>query len=346
MTGGDILIHTFTVISQIDKRRYSELLQELEGLENKDERGLVTTYYNKHGLREIVLTARPQFDYYQIAIRVNPSVLLNQREVIGLMKEDQFGDVCKAFDRAKVDITSVNLPDLREWDANRVDYAYEVRTPLASQYVRLFKNGDIPNYLKPNKKSESSSLYLKSKTVNVNFYDKFEQQKQRAKEGKFADLVASRDILRFEVQCKNGKLNNMKSEGKVAGKNIENFVSPDLAKEIILHYFDWIIGTGTYLKLATAQRRVDEDKSLSKQSKRNLKYALELMAQARSISRARKQFIKGISIKNTQIYIEGIQDTFNVYLAQLQALGLNPVTIPRRWKNSDLPSLREEIQNA
>lgn len=86
-----------------------------------------------------------------------------------------------------------------------------------------------------------------------------------------------------------------------------------------------------------AIKRIQETK-WSSRKKENIKRWLQLIAQARSVSRARDQFIEGTILKNTQTLVKGTHNTFTNYIKACREIDVNLVTIPKDWKIKYIPN--------
>ena len=59
---------------------------------------------------------------------------------------------------------------------------------------------------------------------------------------------------------------------------------------------------------------------------------MRLIAQARSLSKGKQQFIEGgHNIKHTNTVVEGCESTFRKYLERLKEMNMHPVMIPKDW---------------
>lgn len=70
---------------------------------------------------------------------------------------------------------------------------------------------------------------------------------------------------------------------------------------------------------------------------------LRLIAQARSVNEAKKQFADGVKLKNTDVRMKGTVRTFNKYLKLLKDMEINPITVPKNWEVDILQNLSELI---
>lgn len=129
--------------------------------------------------------------------------------------------------------------------------------------MNLIKRSDIPQHYEEwmvydydahRKKRRPKSFYLYSKSVNINCYSKYLQLLNRSQENvekRYAPISpeiidASRNIIRFEVQCKYHKTYSLSQQAENLGNNSLNkyksLLHPVKCIEIISSYYKKIIG--------------------------------------------------------------------------------------------------------
>ncbi|MBM7872252.1 hypothetical protein JOC70_003807 [Clostridium pascui] len=344
------MIHTLSVSMNFSRHHYEELADLLGIDENTS---TVTKDYSSIGFREIRLlkTINQKIHYYGIEIKLNPKVLITGREDIGIISEKDINLLCEKFNnKMKNDIApGMDLLEFNNWTCKRIDYTTDIKVNDVKSYIRLFKKGDKPSSFKIDLK-EAGSLYLKSNSVIINFYDKEDEQLKKVlrKDENLSDSrkEAIKDILRLEVQCLPSKVNSIKRKKKFKSKSVIKFLSKDISEGIILSYYDATVGIGDYYTLEEAKKIIFKC-NYTERLKNSLISAMQLVAQSRSIWRAREQFVKGVIIKNTNPYVKlkGTKATFNNYIKLLSNLGINAVAIPREWGINYMPNIRKYILN-
>jgi hypothetical protein len=333
---GEKMIHTLTVSISFSKYHYDELVNLL-GIEDND--SSVTRGYSSIGFREIKILKieNEKVHYYGMDIKLNPKVLILEREDLGLVGEEDIFLLGEKFnDKIKnVIAPGIDLLEFSDWTCKRIDYTSDIKVNDVESYIKLFNKGDKPASFKIDLK-ESGSLYLKSNSVIINFYDKEDEQLKKASrngENQRGNLSeAARDILRVEVQCLPSKVNSIRKKKKFSDKRVVQFLMKDIAQEVILSYYDATVGIGDYYTLDEA-KKIIYDSNYSDRLKNSLINAMQLIAQARSIWKAREQYIKGVKIKNTNpvVELQGTKATFNNYITLLSDININAVSIPREW---------------
>lgn len=337
MGESDKMIHTLTIKYRIlSAREFDEIYKGLEARTGKKPRKIAIGEYKTEelrelGLSEIILTSKKidtskyKYNFMEITIRVNPVKLIGANK-LEVLKHDQVEVVKKIF-RQEVQKIHTNLPRLEHWTVNRIDYAVNINTPYVEEYIKLFQRADKPRVFRDwdvsRRKQRYGSFYLISEGVNINFYDK---ESERLSQNFNKD--GAKDLLRIEVQCKKPKTNTLKTKYEFDSRHLEHYLSEEVSYQQLEYYYNKTIGAGDYYKLSEAIKMVKESNYTSK-TKEKLTEVLIAVNRCRSIWKAREE-----SQYNSS--------RFNRYLKQIRALGVNPVTIPTRWKVKFLPGL--EIQ--
>jgi hypothetical protein len=103
----------------------------------------------------------------------------------------------------------------------------------------------------------------------------------------------------------------------------------------VVHYFEKVVTTGDYYPLKTAIAMV-EAKHYRSQRRERIIATLRLIAKHKSIARARTYCTTEQTDDQEGLLTIG---DFNLSLQDLVGIGINPVTIPRRWKIKHIPNL-------
>lgn len=122
----------------------------------------------------------------------------------------------------------------------------------------------------------------------------------------------------------------MSQKAKEAGDRSVNkyksLLDPILCVTIISNYYDKVIGKGDWYTLSTAIEII-KSKDFNCQRENRLIQALKYVSQCRSIS------------KSKESCPDKMLSTFIRTLKELEALNINPVTIPREWHIDYIPNL-------
>ena len=306
------------------------------------------------GIRWCIRESKGVFNFfdYMVEATINPKILSG---VIDYLTAATYNDIDLAaanFNEISKKISPL-LHSFSDYRITRIDYCVNISLdefflecdPM--QIMNLIKRSDIPHHyeewmkydnISHRMKSRPESFYLKSNSVTINYYSKYLQllNKSQKKEKKGYPpinqeiLDASRNIYRFEVQCKYHKIYSMSQKAKEAGNRSINkyksLLDPILCVTIISNYYNKVIGKGDWYTLSTAIQII-KSKCFNSQKEQHLINALKDVSRCRSLVKAKES-----------CPIEKI-GTFTRALNQLETLNINPVTIPREWHIEYIPNL-------
>ena len=309
-----------------------------------------------HGIKwklyEDVILYNEGLEGYVVEVTVNPKILSGVKDYITAATFFDMNVAIAKFNQISKSI-SPQLSDFRSYRLRRIDYClnFDIEELLGISNpniaINLIKRSNIPypfhewgdyNDIAHRWKSAPDSFYLINDSVNINCYKKEVILKEHLQQNpSFShdthlqeQLSQSKDIIRFEVQCKPKKVLYMNRYSRKAGNTninkFEEYLSPVTCEQMIRNYFKQTVGFGDWYSLPAARRKVKSFR-FRKQKADRLIATLELVATHRDISRA-KQFIANTDLK-----------AFNKSLNELHRLGINPVTIPINWNISHLPNL-------
>jgi hypothetical protein len=289
---------------------------------------------------------------YSIRATINPKVLIGIRDYLTAASSYFLDDVENQFNIEAAKISPV-LGRFEDYSMNRVDYCLntdlaELKTGCSPpQMMALIRRGNIPkcftewaeyNDKSHRKEANKDTFYLQSNSLTINCYLKYEQLLEE-----FPDcpgLEDSRNLIRFEVQCKypkvyslakkdrynSGLYKSMSEEelwdelqyGRIITNPPDVMLSDSVASDIVRKYFDKVIGNGDYYSLEIAKKKVQSENCRQKVRDRLIR-ALSLVNRYRGIAKA-KTALHGEELENFKRSLKG-----------LRRIGINPVTIPRKW---------------
>lgn len=340
------MIHTVELTITTDSNKAIKILTEYYQLENvlkilaasKDKKINIPIQYP--GLMDVSISHIDR-DYFRLYLIIEPQSLIIARRTIDVFDcSDESIYKLKTVLPVAIKNISSTLPTEERWTVSRIDYTVNLFSEYVEQCVDLVKKGRDPYRYKDTINLPGSS-YRKSKTVILNFYDKLDHIKKTlnstSSDGYLLD--EAKNILRIEVQCLNNlKLKHIREKYQLrSNANIYDYLRSDIAKETLFYYYKKVIGTGDYYSMNGAIKKI-QNSTWSKRKKENIIKWLRLIAQARSVSNARVQFLAGTVLKNTNTLVKGSQNTFTNYINSCEEIDLNPVTIPRDWKIKYIPN--------
>lgn len=323
------MIHTLMMTHQIiSPKTFDEIYKGLEVITGAKLRKVQEGCYITEGLKEEGFTyiqliskkvdGRYKYNFMQMRIIMNPVKLIG-RNKLEVIEMDLLEEVRKVFTE-KMQKIHTSLPKLDYWTINRIDYAVNINTPYVEEYIKLFQRGDKPRNFKElycskskTRKQLDGSFYLFNDSVAINFYNK---ENERLSQNFNKD--GAKELLRLEVQCKKPKTNTIKTKNEFDSRHLGHYLSQEISYQQLEYYYKKTIGDGDYYKLSEAIKIV-QDSNYTSKTKDKLTEVLRAVSKHRSIWRTREE-----SKYN--------KNCFNRYLKRIRELGINPVTIPSRWK--------------
>jgi len=384
------MIHTLTLVKEISYYEFnvlSDILCDLskerktsfyKDSSNKSASIKVCEVFKSKGL--IIKVCKNEIAKYAcLELRLNPRRIIESDQFVSVTKENDFPNIAMQFklmmdpvqkrliDRLveKSVIASstalemlkgkngmvTDITDLGSYKVSRIDYCINVKSEMASVYMRLIRQGDVPPkfFMKKNvdpktgktsRYKDSMYLYTKSKDIKINFYDKAKEMESKRDHYGDEKIEEAINILRFEIQCSGTKVNNMKAYYGLKSKELNMLAINQLALETVVGYYNEVVGKEGYVTLNVARQCVMNCTIFTNNEKKRMVEILELVNQKRSIYEARKAFIqeKGGSKECKKV--------FNWNLSRIRKLSINPVTIPVNWGIEKLPNLYDEIIKA
>ena len=294
-----------------------------------------------------ISSSSKDFKEYTLEAQINPKILAGIIDYITAATKDDIKDIASLFNQEAQRI-SLGIPMFDQFQLKRVDYCInfhllELGIPSSTdQTMRLFKRSNIPhNYNKVlfynpigrRMGSDDSSLYLKSKSVTIQCYDKYSQLQREYPDS--PSLENARNILRFEVQCYYRKVYGMRRSYKdnldpLPYNEFKEFFSKETCESVIRNYFDRVIMRGDYYPIKHSRNLILKCGFRGNRGQRMID-TLNLVNPSRG----------GGGIHNAKSILTGIElDNFKRGLLDLQTtMGINPVAIPSDWGIKHIPNL-------
>ena len=314
----------FRALASSSSRRYRiEYITEPKGL-RWDLR------LNKY-LPRYIFTLRDEEKPCSIKAKITPKAFLGITDYTTAANENDILSVERKFNE-EAKVISPILGDFDSYKPSRVDYCINADVGeldigcTAEQMITLIKRADISHFkelmqydkVSRREKSDKHSLYLISGSVNINCYWPYAWQRK-----KHPERPATKDaynVIRFEVQSKYSKIYNMLKNFKEAGcTNLTHqMLSDEISADTVRYYFHKTIGRGDYFTLENAVTMV-QLKGHRPAKEQYLIDALRLVNRCRGISKAKSE------LRDSELA------SFKLSLHELNAAGINPVTVPKEW---------------
>ena len=258
---------------------------------------------------------------YKIKAKITPSLTIDP-DYLKIYSGKNPGLILDTIDKAFYEL---ELPPVSDWNLCRADFAVDIHTAYAKEYMKILSHGDHKRT--PAYKDDSLSIEYSDRGITINFYDKSEEQ--RAKYGQLAAERAE-GILRLEVQAEDKKLTTLFSRYDDNphrdlptlllldyGDRLVDFVNETVGKELqkIIRLHDHIPKEDAIRKIRTAKgkhNRVLEELE---------EILLSINRKGNSIGTVRETWCKA-SGRSTQ--------TFCNRLKEFDKLGINPILAPSK----------------
>ena len=289
---------------------------------------------------------------YIIEATINPKILAGINDYLTAATYNDIDLVVTNFNEISQKISPL-LHSFSDYRITRIDYCVNFslnefipeRDP--TQIMNFIKRSNIPPHYEEwmeydkdahRMKSRPESFYLKSKSVTINYYSKYWQLLNKSKKNvekghnpiDQETLNASRNIFRFEIQCKYHKIYSLSQEAEKAGNHnvnkYQSLLTPIKCIKIISNYYEKVIGKGDWYTLSEAIQII-KSKNFNCQREQRLINVLKDVSQCRSLVKAKESY------QDTELA------AFKRTLKELEALKINPVTIPREWHIDHIPNL-------
>lgn len=315
------------MIKMIVKKSVSNLFEQVNeylesqglGKLHKDNRTENWRYYterlNRRGFLELGFN-KPNRQYF-FEIKLQPIRLLKENEFVELSKFEQYFEIENQFNLYLGEILGyeTELPEylkLRNWKVSRIDYACNYYTSYVDKYLKLLNHGKVPRNF--TKHDYRDSFYLTLGRANFNFYDKYAEL-QNKKYLKSEDIEKAKNILRFEIQCKNKDIQRLKNKFGLESSKVIEFWDARIAEYVLKNRIKSVFGEYDFYKFDTAKKKI------SQCSKNNIPLILVIdnIARSSNLAEAKENFLarhKKIS-----------PNKYDKFLTKIRKLEINPITL-------------------
>lgn len=269
--------------------------------------------------------------HYCCYMLLQPARLLHEGTHLRLAKPEDFPEICQRLNEIIADINQLAsfriLPPIESWHVSRIDYAFDFETPYVPEYLRLFKAGHIPTGFSASK-TYSSSVYLKSKNGNINFYDKLQQVKE--KHGlSDEDIVKElghlpEGLLRLEFQCHNRWLQHLKETFTLFDTSLLFLLNPTIACKELKSRVASIIGKEPFFPYDVAA-----DMLTRKYKNRTASHCCQIMRLLKDSPETSMDVVQAMVAPKRK-------NDFAQLVHKIRKMGINP--IPLEVAYGDLPS--------
>ena len=287
---------------------------------HEEKKAYITTAFSSFGVLQIAFC---KTKYHRTCrILLQPICLLYPNSHIRLAEEADFAPVCHYFDKF-MDIINKKcgdniLPPLRSWRVKRIDYAVNIATPYAVEYVRLFYAGAVPAGFTIHQRY-ADSYYLSSKHGNINFYDKLRQahKKYGVDDGDIINEFPSGlcGILRLEFQCSSKYIQHLKERYHLEDTTLPYLWSAEIAAKELKKRVKSVIGKTPFCFYEDCKEKLSR-----KYENRTLSLCSQIVQLFRDHPRANLNDVK-------DMLSESSRQQFPLLLHKIRKAGVNPIPL-------------------
>lgn len=268
-------IHTFEVSAQLANNDYYEAQKELKQAApdkwKSEKRGM--TYFgmsDKGILIKFFIIKKKKYYTYMVTYRISARRVMENHNFVGLFDTNRYDELENEVNKLLKE-QSKHLPKLKVCNLRRIDFC--VNTKLNNQeqvkaYIKTMKRANVPAKLelyeeydrvsKRKKPMKDDFTVWASDYVAISIYNKYAEMKKQ-KKGVFpeSEVKQSKNIVRMEIRCMEGKVQALKK--KFGVDTIRQFMrSGDEIGEYLFHYYlKKFTGTGDLYTLKNTLKRID-----------------------------------------------------------------------------------------
>ncbi len=225
------------------------------------------------------------------------------------------------------------LPHIEWWHVRRIDYAVDIETPYVDEYLNLFKAGNIPaGFNEP--KPYASSFYLTSKNVNINFYNKLLQVKEKYDMSE-EDIIQElghlpRGLLRLESQCNNRHIHHIKKHLGLPKTSLPLLANPSIAEKELKNRVESIVGREYFIPFSMAEDILSEH-----YSRRTLSRLCQIMRILKDSPEANLDIAQVAVSPNNK-------NEFAQLVHKIREFGFNPIPLEVAYRD---PCVKQSLSN-
>ena len=342
------MIHTFELSNEISKETFEQMIHHPQYGLRWDKSSFTTMQFADKGLTMVRLRketdkSNKNYKHYMVYISVNVGSMLKggdphtSNNINGFVpseviyKEiceiipclDEYPEVRAAMKAEEEKWRAGQGIDAEKWirlndfwvehntfKANRIDFTIDIFFH-PHEYEKLLKSG----------------YQIKHRDYcRINIYNKAQELQDK---GLPCNPNRNYDFLRIEIQANKGKLQSLLDKMKGGGiplyiesqcRELDYFLFPEIEEDVLTFYVDDITGTGLYVPKNEALSIIDNS-GFAEDKKEKLKNVIEQIDTHGGIAKLLEL------VKNGTIVELGRPRTVEQYLRDIQALGINPVTL-------------------
>lgn len=323
------MIHTFEIKHTFSLEKFNNIAgntfdqEQIDSFLHGDTAVLSLSPYRYLGVNDIDIY-KANDGFIILCMIINPQSMITQSITLDLFEcsPSSLQALSERFTATLEQIGLYPFPTITEWFVSRIDYALDLHTDNVDKYVALSKKELRPAWFIDYTVKEGSS-YPESKSVSLNFYDKEDQVRKKMSAVPSFDqlLAAAHNRFRVEVQCHTTKIKAVREKLGLSSTRLGNFLSEDIALDLIHYYYRYLMGYGAFYSLAEAERIVNSQKWRGDRKAKFIEW-LNFVAAHDNLTIAKANALRAGSI---------CRATLSTYTNLSNRCGINFLTLPPEW---------------
>ena len=268
-------IHTFEVSAQLSNKDYYKAQNELKETDRSkwksEKRGM--TYFGLSGkgiLIKFFIIKKKKYYTYMVTYRISARRVMENDNFVGLFDTRNYDDLEEKVNELIKDKSNY-LPKLKKCNLRRMDFCINAELERQEQvkaYIKTMKRANIPSKLelyeeydkisKRKKPMKDDFTVWSSEYISISIYNKYAEMKKQ-KKGTFPEneIQRSKNIVRMEIRCMEGKIQALKK--KFGVKTIRQFMnsSDEIGMYLFRYYLTKMLGEGKIFTLKKTFERID-----------------------------------------------------------------------------------------
>lgn len=276
---------------------------------------------------------------YCLYVGIDPAIMLGRLPFSITSIDDVRRLLPQAFSSWLSSLSSLSLPDLLDWQVQRLDYAVDIHCDsqdIAEAYAATACRGRLPRYLRQKYEQTSRNLHVKNKRECFQVYAKQLQIRDRHPNASPNVVAQYSGVVRCEIQLNRAKLKSISKDQGFGGYTLRHFLNEKLAASLIMGRIREVSSpAGEHRTLTGAKQTIaahETNGKISTAEVKKLRQFLDWVSRYPSLEDARNACCAGNGI------IKSLQ-TFETRIDDLAALGIALPCIPRHCPVTRLPRI-------
>lgn len=267
-------IHTLELKGKLSNEVYYRIQDRIKETLDWTYQSHSTTYWglSQYGIiMELQHVTKKDLSVYNIIYRISARRMFEPENYVGLFDCAQIEALIKRADQI-LSAFSPLLPKLKTCSLTRLDFCTNLVLEDQKQvkaYIKLMRRGALPKgffrklyYDKKAKRKkplqDDFTVYRKG-NMELSIYNKYRQMKKEMEKNKkldFPDIEEAKDIVRIELRCLPGKLNQLKKKYKLQHWTELFERAEEIGAYLYEFYLPKLFGRGDFYTLKELRDRI------------------------------------------------------------------------------------------